>query len=174
MKVKYIVIIVVFVVIIAVSIILYMMSKEDKTTKKLHRKDGYLTPNFTLKELTDNKWATAEEQERTNRAIPPTIIANLTELAENLQVLRDHLGKAVNVNIAYRPRWWEIKQGRTGTSQHTLGKAADITVQGMTPTRLKATIEKLIAEGKMKQGGLGLYNTFIHYDTRGHIERWRD
>ena len=36
----------------------------------------------------------------------------------------------------------------------------------------ESQIEKLIKEGKMKQGGIGIYKGFIHYDIRGTKARW--
>ncbi|MGV4419604.1 hypothetical protein ACQ1QE_10610 [Ornithobacterium rhinotracheale] len=53
------------------------------------------------------------------------------------------------------------------------GKAADIRVDGVTPERLASIIERLIYNGKMKQGGLGIYPTFVHYDIRGTKTRWK-
>jgi hypothetical protein len=50
--------------------------------------------------------------------------------------------------------------------------AADIKVKGLTPLEIYNAIEKLIADGKMKQGGLGLYRSWIHYDFRGTKVRW--
>jgi hypothetical protein len=42
----------------------------------------------------------------------------------------------------------------------------------MTPKQVANTIEKLISEGKMKQGGLKAYGSFTHYDCRGVRARW--
>jgi uncharacterized protein YcbK (DUF882 family) len=50
--------------------------------------------------------------------------------------------------------------------------AADIKVKGLTPLEVYNAIEKLIADGKMKQGGLGLYRSWVHYDIRGVKARW--
>ena len=131
-----------------------------------------LTKNFTLRELTLNRWATSEQQERTNQSLTPKIISNLKELAENLQVLRDFVGVSVDVSIAFRPLWWEILRGRSGKGQHPLGKAADIKIKGYTPKEVMEIILHLISEGKMKQGGLSAYATFTHYDIRGKEARW--
>ena len=30
-----------------------------------------------------------------------------------------------------------------------------------------------IKEGKIKKGGVGLYRSFVHYDTRGWNARWK-
>tara|TARA_R110000868_G_scaffold328820_1_gene589645 strand:- start:2630 stop:3049 length:420 start_codon:yes stop_codon:yes gene_type:complete len=134
-----------------------------------------LTNNFTLEEFIESRFYTEEVQEDVWTSYDndcATLEPNLQRLAENLQVLRDHVGKSVIINIAYRPAWYEIDMGRSGTSQHCLGKAADIVVSGMTPDEVVDTIEKLIAEGKMSEGGLGRYNSFTHYDVRGTKARW--
>jgi hypothetical protein len=42
----------------------------------------------------------------------------------------------------------------------------------MSPAEVKNVIELLISEGRMEQGGIGLYPTFVHYDIRGEKARW--
>jgi len=34
-------------------------------------------------------------------------------------------------------------------------------------------INKLIKEQKIKKGGIGIYTSFVHYDTRGWNARWK-
>ena len=43
---------------------------------------------------------------------------------------------------------------------------------GKTPAQVATMIKLLILEGKMKQGGIGVYDNFTHYDIRGHKARW--
>jgi len=45
-----------------------------------------------------------------------------------------------------------------------LAKASDLRVEGITPKELAKVIESLIKDGKMQQGGLGVYSNFVHYD----------
>jgi uncharacterized protein YcbK (DUF882 family) len=106
--------------------------------------------------------------------IDKELLPNLQKLANNLQVLRDYLGKPIHINAGFRPKWWEHLRGRSGNSQHTLCKAADIRVDDLTPEEVANAIEYLISEGKMLQGGLGRYNTFVHYDIgfNGKRRRW--
>ena len=100
------------------------------------------------------------------------LLKNIIKLAFNLQRLRDELKQPVRINISYRPEWYEASKGRSGFSQHCLAKAADITVDNYTPKEVAETIERLILEGEMLQGGLKGYDTFTHYDVRKRRARW--
>jgi uncharacterized protein YcbK (DUF882 family) len=72
----------------------------------------------------------------------------------------------------YRTTSHNKKVGGAPKSQHLTASAADISVKSMTPKQLANSIEELIAKGKMKQGGIGIYPTFVHYDIRGTKARW--
>jgi len=99
---------------------------------------------------------------------------NIQELAKNLQVLRDELDEPIHITNAYRSPAHNASVGGSKTSQHTLGKAADIYVDSLKPKELAKVIEGLIEEGKMSEGGIGIYtkNKFVHYDIRGTKARW--
>ena len=121
-----------------------------------------LTKNFALEEFACND----------GRPVPDQYIPNVKELAYNLQVLRDYLGEPIRINSAYRHPAYNKKVGGKPASQHLTASAADIVAKSKTPKQLAAIIEKLIFAGKMKQGGLGLYPGFVHYDIRGKKARW--
>lgn len=104
--------------------------------------------------------------------MPIEVYENVIKLAGNLQSLRDYLGRPIKINSAYRCPKHNKKIGGVETSQHILGKAADITVQSLKPIEVYAIIEDLIDFGVMLQGGLGLYDTFVHYDIRKTRARW--
>lgn len=105
--------------------------------------------------------------------VPQELYANVKELAKNLQVLRDHIKEPVYISgSGYRTPSHNKKVGGAKLSQHLQAKAADISVKSKTPKQLAIVIEKLIAEGKMKQGGIGIYPGFVHYDIRGTKARW--
>jgi uncharacterized protein YcbK (DUF882 family) len=120
-----------------------------------------LTKNFNLSEFTKN-----------GNSLPLSLLPNMKEVANNLQVLRDYLQKPINVNSGYRNPEYNAKIGGVKNSFHMKGMAADIHVKGLTPKELHTVIEFLISQGKMKQGGLGLYDTFVHYDVQGKKVRW--
>ena len=104
--------------------------------------------------------------------VPSSLFANVNALAFNLQILREHLNKPIHILSGYRTITYNQKVGGAPHSQHLLAKAADIQVKGVSPYSLARIIEELILEDFMKQGGLGIYNTFTHYDIRGFKARW--
>jgi len=122
-----------------------------------------LTKNFTLDEFDSSDGA----------VMPSDVAKNVKQLAENLQVLRDYVKKPIKINSGYRSPAWNQKVGGVSNSQHLLGNASDIVISGMSPNEVARTIETLIASGKMKQGGLGIYPNFVHYDIRGTKARWK-
>jgi uncharacterized protein YcbK (DUF882 family) len=121
-----------------------------------------LTNNFTLQEFNS----------KCGRDIPNNVLPNIIQLAKNLQVLRDAVGKSISITSGYRSPQHNKKIGGAKDSQHVKGLAADIKVSGMTPKEVALVIEGLIESGKMKQGGIGIYPSWVHYDIRGTKARW--
>jgi len=121
-----------------------------------------ITDNFSRKEF--------DCKDGTN--VPKEYMDNLQELCNNLEVLRDYLNSPISITgSGYRTESHNKKVGAKN-SQHLYAKAADINVKGHTPKEVFDSIETLIKLGRMKQGGLGLYKTFVHYDIRGTKARW--
>lgn len=104
--------------------------------------------------------------------VPEEYLDNVKKLAKNLQVLRDFLGKPVVIISGYRSPKYNRRIGGARRSQHMFATAADIKVPGLDPRDVKEAIVRLIKEGKMDSGGIGLYKTFTHYDVRGRNARW--
>ena len=104
--------------------------------------------------------------------VPEDLIDNVKLLAENLQALRDHIQKPIIVISGYRTLEYNTKIDGAKRSLHLVAKAGDIVVPGLTSLEVKNTILQLIKEGKMKEGGIGIYSTFVHYDVRGYRARW--
>jgi len=103
---------------------------------------------------------------------PYEVKQNLKVLAEQLEVLREHFQKPININSGYRSPEHNAKVGGAENSQHLLGKAADVVIDGISPDEVADAIEFLIENKMMKQGGLGRYVDFTHYDIRGKKSRW--
>jgi uncharacterized protein YcbK (DUF882 family) len=104
--------------------------------------------------------------------MPTDVQLNIAELAVQLEIIRAHFNAPIKVNSAYRSLEHNRKIGSKDTSQHVLGKAADIVVKGHTPDEVADAIDFLIMTGMIKEGGVGRYNTFTHYDIRGERARW--
>ena len=121
-----------------------------------------LTPNFNKKEFASKDGA----------GMPEPVWLNIKTLASQLEVLRSVLNKPIAITSGFRSEIHNTRIGGSKTSQHLLGKASDLQVKGLKPKTVYKAIEKLIEQGKMLEGGLGLYDTFVHYDIRGKEARW--
>jgi uncharacterized protein YcbK (DUF882 family) len=98
---------------------------------------------------------------------------NLKDLVENLQIIRDAIGKPIRVISGYRSPKYNRRIGGARKSQHMKAKAADMVIKGMKPVEVHKIVTGLIKEGKIKKGGVGLYKYFVHYDVRGLNARWK-
>jgi hypothetical protein len=93
-----------------------------------------LSANFTLKELTKSDTATRLGLDNTP---DEATIENLKALCENvLQPVRDHYGKGVKVNSAFRSPESNAAVGGSKTSDHCKGMAADIEIPGVANAEL--------------------------------------
>jgi len=104
--------------------------------------------------------------------MPDEILYNIQKLANQLQFIRDYIGKPIKINSGYRSQSHNETIEGAKNSQHKLGKAADIVVKGIKPKQLFKIIEELINDGEILQGGLSSYPKFLHYDIRGKKSRW--
>jgi hypothetical protein len=88
-----------------------------------------LSKNFTLNELTKSETATRLDIDNTPNEEQ---IESLRLLCENiLQPVREHYGKGVKVNSAYRSPESNAAVGGSKTSDHCKGMAADIEIPGV-------------------------------------------
>lgn len=92
-----------------------------------------------------------------------------SDLVNILQKVRNHFGKAVTITSAYRTPGKNKAVGGQAYSQHLYGRAADIKVKGVSPKKVAAYVETLLKN----KGGIGIYSTFVHVDTRATKARWR-
>jgi uncharacterized protein YcbK (DUF882 family) len=121
-----------------------------------------ITKNFNLNEFNS----------KCGRPMPSNVRANIIELAKNLQVLRDEVNRPISITSGYRSPEHNAKVKGAKNSQHVQGTAVDLKVQGMSPRSVALVVERLIAEKKIKEGGVGVYPTWVHYDIRGIKARW--
>ena len=120
------------------------------------RNDGgaWLSPDFRVREF-----ACRDGSDK--------ILVDL-RLVHVLQQIRDHFGRPVIINSAYRTKEYNSKIGGAKASQHCLGTAADITVKGVSPSAVAAYAETLLPS----TGGIGRYANFTHIDVRETKARW--
>jgi uncharacterized protein YcbK (DUF882 family) len=104
--------------------------------------------------------------------MPAFVKKNVETLAEDLQVVRDVVKKPIKITNAYRCQEHNTKVGGVKTSQHILGKAADIQVDGIEPKEVADHVEALMKSELITKGGVGRYSTFTHVDVRGSDARW--
>jgi uncharacterized protein YcbK (DUF882 family) len=121
-----------------------------------------LTENFSLEEFACPEMGNPTGEE----------LENIKFLATQLQIIRGALGRPLTIISGWRSPTYNKKIGGAKESQHMQGRAADLKSPGVSPAELHMLVLKLIKEGKLHQGGVGKYSTFVHYDTRGTAARW--
>lgn len=84
--------------------------------------------------------------------------------------LRDHFGCPVYTNSGCRCKKHNKAVGGAQDSQHLIGRASDAYTNEFHPSALYRYLD----EKYPNQYGLGLYETFVHIDTRKHRARWID
>lgn len=92
-----------------------------------------------------------------------------------LQCIREHFGKPITITSGYRTAAHNKSVGGAKSSQHLLGRAADIQVQGVSVEDVAAYAESLMPAW----GGVGRYPVkagrakgWVHVDTRPNKSRW--
>ena len=103
-----------------------------------------------------------------------TIMIDQT-LAVLLQAIREHFNKPITITSGYRTAAHNKSVGVAKSSQHLLGKAADIQVADTTVEAVAAYAESLMPDW----GGVGRYPVkagrtkgWVHVDTRPNKSRW--
>ena len=126
-------------------------------------KDGNrkLAPDFKVRELR-------------GRDGSDTVMVDET-LTVVLQCIRDHFGKPVTITSGYRTPAHNAAVGGAKSSQHLLGRAADIRVEGVSVEDVAAYAERLMPDW----GGVGRYAVkagratgWVNVDTRQNKSRW--
>lgn len=127
------------------------------STLKTYKKsaDVQLSPNFKLSEFVCKCGKYCSE-----------VTIDL-KLVAYLQAIRDHFGKAITITSGYRCPTHNANVGGAKASYHTKGgRAADIVVSGIVPSEVAKYAESL---GIL---GIGLYDNFVHIDTRSTKFFW--
>ena len=90
------------------------------------------------------------------------------DLVDLLEQIREAAGGVVTINSGYRSPAHNAAVGGVSSSQHLYGRAADIVVAGASPLLVGQIAEYYLD----RRGGIGVYQTFTHVDTRTIRSRW--
>lgn len=111
--------------------------------------------------------------------VPPKYYRGLMQLCRlYLEPLRTRYGR-VKINSGYRSHRHNAAIGGASRSYHVYPEhnafdvAADITCATGTPRQWHATLNALRKRERGGKGGLGLYSSFVHVDTRDFKADWR-
>jgi uncharacterized protein YcbK (DUF882 family) len=114
----------------------------------------------------------SEFDSKDGSVMPEDVKENIIKLSNALQVIRDEVQQPISITSGYRSPEHNKRVGGAVRSTHVRGLGADFKVTNMTPVEVVEVIERLISEGKIPDGGLKAYSTWIHFDVRGVRARW--
>lgn len=89
--------------------------------------------------------------------VNPMLLAALEELRTVLG------GIPIHVNSGYRCEKHNAEVGGKPNSQHLVGNAADIRLDGVSPLDVAKAAKQVAA---FRRGGIGVYRSFTHVDVR--------
>ena len=127
-----------------------------------------LTEHFTLEELTHSDIA---KRHSLDNNPDKHIIPNLTRLAELLEDVRALFNKPIRINSAYRSVAVNSLLGSKPTSQHCIGCAADIRIEGLTPDQI---VKKIVKSDIQYDQVIREFDSWVHISipkAEGHIAR---
>ncbi|MGV3553390.1 D-Ala-D-Ala carboxypeptidase family metallohydrolase [Rhizobium sp.] len=104
---------------------------------------------------------------------PESVWNNINATAKILDELRDQLQKPIVMSSVYRSPAYNKAIGGAKDSQHVDFNAIDFSVKGSSvgPYEWAAALKNMRSAGLFK-GGIGIYSTFVHVDTRGTNADW--
>lgn len=126
--------------------------------------------HFTSAEFTSYFHATRRGV--TNSEPPREMWGNIAPTLRIVDKLRERVGRPIVILSSYRSAAYnQACPGAASGSLHQSFRALDIAVSGRSPREIFALLSKWRDMGHFK-GGLGLYSTFVHIDTRGSNATW--
>jgi hypothetical protein len=107
-----------------------------------------------------------------NQVPPRNLWNNISLTVQVLDELRQVVGAAIAISSAYRSPAYNQAIAGAGASQHMSFNALDFSVRSSSsPADWAAVLKQMRANGRFK-GGIGVYSTFVHLDTRGTNADW--
>jgi hypothetical protein len=104
----------------------------------------------------------------TRNSIPPSHLwPNIVETLKVADEGRERAGVPLVITSSYRNQQYNRAVGGASRSRHLHFNALDLVPKGITPKQL-ADIFRDMRRNGFFSGGIGLYSTFVHIDTRGY------
>lgn len=122
-----------------------------------------LSPHFLLSELRCHD----------GTAVPLKFWKNARAICARAEALRTKVGGPLIVTSGFRTVQWNKKVGGARGSYHLTASALDLTSRTVSAPVMHAAYLELIKAGVVPDGGLGLYENWIHIDL-GPRRRWYD
>lgn len=110
---------------------------------------------------------------RLNTDPPEHLWENIRQTAQVLDALREKLGRSIVLTSVYRSPKYNNSIGGENNSLHMKFNAIDFAVIGspVGPTEWAKPLREMRSANFFK-GGIGVYSTFVHIDTRGVNADW--
>jgi zinc D-Ala-D-Ala carboxypeptidase len=127
-----------------------------------------LSEHFTLDELT---YSDIAKRHSLDNNPDKFTIANLTRLATLLEDVRNLFNQPIRINSAYRSITVNSLLGSKPTSQHCIGCAADIRIDGLTPDQI---VKKIIKSDIQYDQLIREFDSWVHISVpngEGYIAR---
>lgn len=104
---------------------------------------------------------------------PRELWPNIKHTAVVLDELRHRLKSPIRISSVYRTVAYNMKVGGEKKSLHIQFNAIDFAARGssMSPQDWASVLRQMRQEGLFR-GGIGVYATFVHVDTRGSNADW--
>lgn len=105
-----------------------------------------------------------------NDTPPDALWPNILPTVELVESVRETFGPTT-ITSAYRSREYNAVVANSADSRHSHNDAIDFVCERGTPKDWHTFLKGLRDAGRFK-GGLGLYRSFVHVDTRGRNADW--
>lgn len=110
--------------------------------------------------------------------VPDLFVPNYTDTVKAIQFVRYILGHAIIIVSGYRTPHYNKSKDGASKSLHTYDASA-VDFKLKFPFNTKKNLQRIYTgldfaqkNGMITPGGLHLYKSFIHIDTRGRLARW--
>ncbi len=147
----------------------------DQQSKETLKYANYINKKVGLNRISIPNFIESHFKSRrsVSNHIPPTYLWK--NIVDNLAVI-DKLAEQLNctpfIVSAYRdPEYNRTCFGASSKSYHLQNQALDVKFPGHSTWKVASYAKKLRRDGWFK-GGIGIYSSFVHIDTRGYDANW--